>query len=79
MLIDTHCHLDASEFDADRSHVALQAIQQGVSKIVIPAVACDNFDAVIALCNQHQHCAYALGTSGYHSDNEIREVLMKGL
>ena len=25
------------------------------------------------------HCAYALGTNGYHNDNEIREVLMKGL
>ena len=24
------------------------------------------------------HCAYALGTSGYYSDNQIREVLMKG-
>ena len=25
------------------------------------------------------HCAYALGTQGYHSDNEIRAVLMAGL
>jgi hypothetical protein len=25
------------------------------------------------------HCAYALGTSGYHSDNEIRSVLIEGL
>ena len=24
-------------------------------------------------------CAYAPGTNGYHNDNEIREVLMKGL
>lgn len=69
MLIDTHCHLDASEFDADRSHVALQAIQHGVSKIVIPAVARYNFDAVIQLCNQHQNCAYALGIHPMYVDN----------
>lgn len=25
------------------------------------------------------HCAYAQGTSGYHSDNAIRDVLMQGL
>ena len=25
------------------------------------------------------HCAYALGTNGYYSDNDIRETLMKGL
>ncbi|OGV75547.1 MAG: DNAase [Methylotenera sp. RIFCSPLOWO2_02_FULL_45_14] len=61
MLIDTHCHLDAAEFDADRDYVAVQALKHGVLCIVVPAVACDNFDTVIALCNQHKHCAYALG------------------
>jgi TatD DNase family protein len=71
MLIDTHCHLDASEFDADRSDIALQALQRGVSKIVIPAVARDNFDAVIALCNQYKHCAYALGIHPMYVDNAI--------
>ncbi len=25
------------------------------------------------------HCAYALGTAGYHSDSEIRDELMRGL
>lgn len=68
MLIDTHCHLDASEFDADRNHVALQAMQHGVSKIVIPAVARDNFDTVIQLCNAHKNCAYALGIHPMYVD-----------
>jgi len=61
MIIDTHCHLDAVEFDADRDEIAILAKQQGVSAIVLPAVARDNFDAVIKVCNQHKHCAYALG------------------
>lgn len=61
MLIDTHCHLDAAEFDADRDYVAVNALQLGVSCMVVPAVARDNFDAVIALSHQHKHCAYALG------------------
>ncbi len=68
MLIDTHCHLDAAEFDADRDNVAMQALQQGVSKIVIPAVARDNFDVVIAVCNKHKHCAYALGIHPMYVD-----------
>ena len=71
MLIDTHCHLDAAEFDADRDNVALQAMQHGVSKIVIPAVARDNFDTVIAICNRHKHCAYALGIHPMYVDNAI--------
>lgn len=61
MLIDTHCHLDATEFDADRDDIARQALRQGIAKLVIPAVARSNFDTVIALCNQHENCAYALG------------------
>ena len=73
MLIDTHCHLDAAEFDADRDDVALQAMLSGVSKIVIPAVARDNFDTVIALCNRHKHCAYALGIHPMYVDNAIPE------
>ena len=71
MLIDTHCHLDASEFNADRSDVVLQALQHGVSQIVIPAVARDNFDTVIALCNQYKHCAYALGIHPMYVDNAV--------
>jgi TatD DNase family protein len=61
MLIDTHCHLDDAAFDADRDDIARQALRQGIAKLVIPAVARSNFDAVIALCNQHENCAYALG------------------
>lgn len=61
MLIDTHCHLDAAEFDADRDNIAVKALQQGVSCVVIPTVGRHNFDAVIALCYQYKHCVYALG------------------
>lgn len=68
MLIDTHCHLDAGEFDLDRNQVALKALQSGVSTIVIPAVARKNFDAVIALCKTHKHCAYALGIHPMYVD-----------
>jgi TatD DNase family protein len=75
MLIDTHCHLDAVEFDADRDVIATLAKQQGVSSIVVPAVARDNFDAVIALCNQHKHCVYALGIHPMYVDNATLDDL----
>jgi TatD DNase family protein len=61
MLIDTHCHLDAAEFVADRTQIATQALALGVAAIVVPAVSRANFDDVIRLSQQHQHCAYALG------------------
>jgi TatD DNase family protein len=61
MLIDTHCHLDAAEFNSDRDQVAEQAKAAGVQMIVVPAVEPRNFEQVIALSHQHEHCSYALG------------------
>jgi TatD DNase family protein len=60
MWIDSHCHLDAPEFDADRAEVVARARAAGVSGIVIPAVGVFNFESVRALAHE-QHFAYALG------------------
>jgi len=61
MLIDTHCHLDAAEFDADRQEVAAHAFSQGVRGIVIPAVERANFAVVRELAARVRGGAYALG------------------
>ena len=60
MWIDTHCHLDASEFDADRNDVHQRARSKGVSSCVIPAVCAANFETVRLLAHRQQD-AYALG------------------
>jgi len=60
MFIDTHCHLDAAEFDADRDAVAARAAQAAVTSIVLPAVDVRSFEAVRALAHRFGH-AYALG------------------
>jgi TatD DNase family protein len=61
MWIDTHCHLDAAEFDADRDEVARSAREAGVSRIVIPAVERGNFETVRALAQRVAGAVYALG------------------
>ena len=58
--IDTHCHLDAAEFDADRDAVRQKAKALGVETCVIPAVMASHFDEVRLLAHRHAD-AYALG------------------
>ncbi|BAL95506.1 TatD family hydrolase [Rubrivivax gelatinosus] len=60
MWVDTHCHLDAAEFAADRDAVVARARAAGVVLQVIPAVEAANFDAVRELAQRHG-LAYALG------------------
>jgi len=58
--IDTHCHLDAREFDADRAGVVQRANAAGVTMQVLPAVGVFNFETVRALAHEYG-LAYALG------------------
>lgn len=60
MWIDTHCHLDAAEFDADRDAVRQSARTAGVTRCVIPAVHAGHWPQVAQLAEQHGD-AYALG------------------
>ena len=41
MLVDTHCHLDAGEFDADREAMLAASRSAGVRASVVPAIAAD--------------------------------------
>ena len=60
MWTDTHCHLDAAEFDADRDAVREHARQLGVDCCVVPAVQAAHWDTVAQLAERHGD-AYALG------------------
>lgn len=61
MFIDSHCHLDAAEFGNAQADVVRDAEAAGVTRIVIPSVACGNFGAVRALCGQFPDCVPAYG------------------
>lgn len=61
MLVDSHCHLDASEFDADRGAVMAAARAAGVGWFVVPGVAVDTFPAVARLAMEQPDVAPAYG------------------
>jgi TatD DNase family protein len=59
--IDTHCHLDAAEFDDDRDAVVARAATAGVMTIVVPSVERANFGAVSSVCREYPGCVPAYG------------------
>lgn len=60
-IIDTHCHLDFSEFDNDRDLIIEQAQEAGVSDIIIPSVSQSTWHKTIVLCESYSQCHLALG------------------
>jgi TatD DNase family protein len=77
-LIDSHCHLDASEFDGDRDAVIARAASTGVVAHVIPAVSAATFSALATLCRGRSDlfAAYGLHPMNLdrHQDSDIDTV-----
>jgi TatD DNase family protein len=66
--IDTHCHLDAAEFAADRDAEYARAVAAGVGIQIVPAVSRDNFAAVVATCERYPGCLPAWGLHPMYID-----------
>lgn len=61
-LIDSHCHLDAPEFDPDRAQVIARARAAGVHAQVIPAIDAAGWPKLHDICaaDEGLHPAYGL-------------------
>ena len=60
-IIDTHCHLDVTDFNSDRSEVLDRCRSAGISKIIIPAIESETWPDVLALCESEKGLYPALG------------------
>ena len=60
-MIDTHCHLNAREFDTDRDAVVAAAREAGVTTLILPSVEVSGFPAVRACCQRYPGCHPAYG------------------
>ncbi|WP_415899228.1 TatD family hydrolase [Neptuniibacter sp. QD48_11] len=80
--IDSHCHLDFSEFDLSRKEILLQARSAGVSDIVVPGVIADRWQDLLSLIKSDHNLYAALGlhpcfmAKHTQADLELLETLL---
>jgi TatD DNase family protein len=62
MLVDSHSHFDAPEFDADRAAAHARALAAGVDIQIVPAVEAATWPKLKAVCAEFSglHAAYGL-------------------
>lgn len=51
VLVDTHCHLDAAEFDRDRDSVVARALNGGITRQIVPAVEAAGWPKMRDICS----------------------------
>jgi TatD DNase family protein len=60
-LIDTHCHLDVTQFDSDRDAVLARAMAAGVTGILVPAIRPATWQRLVEMVRSGSIVRIALG------------------
>ena len=60
MLIDSHSHIYAEEFDGDLPEVILRAKKVGVGKIILPNIDSGSIQRMLDVCNDYEGFCYPL-------------------
>jgi len=60
-MIDTHCHLDAGAFDADREQVIARAREAGVQEMVVPSIGPAGWEPLLSWAERRQGIHVAVG------------------
>ena len=66
---DTHCHLDADDYAADRGQTVARALSAGVARMFVPATDLPSSRRVAELCRRHVGVLYPM--LGLHPE-EVR-------
>ena len=56
MLIDTHCHLDFPDFDAERDAIIARARAAGVGQMITISTRVKKFDTILCDCRGLCQC-----------------------
>ncbi|CAN5321800.1 TatD family hydrolase [soil metagenome] len=70
MLVDSHCHLDFPDFDADRDEVVARALQAGVGTMVTISTRVRRFSAISVIAERYPEVWCSVGTHPHNAAEE---------
>ncbi|MBP2549552.1 TatD DNase family protein [Neorhizobium galegae] len=71
MLIDSHCHLDFADFDAERDELVSRAHAAGVSQMVTISTRVKKLDTLLALTERYPSVFCSVGTHPNNAGEEL--------
>jgi TatD DNase family protein len=74
MLIDTHCHLDFPDFDAERDELVARANAAGVRQLITISTQVHRFERIKAVAEAYPNVFCSVGTHPNHAHEEDIET-----
>jgi TatD DNase family protein len=71
MLIDTHCHLDFPDFEAERDDIVARAHAAGVKQMITISTRVKKFPAILAIAEKYPSVFCSVGTHPHNADEEL--------
>lgn len=71
MLIDTHCHLDFPDFEAERDAIVERAHAAGVTQMVTISTRVKKFPEILAIAEKYPSVFCSVGTHPHNADEEL--------
>lgn len=71
MLIDTHCHLDFPDFEAERDAIVARAHEAGVEQMITISTRVKRFETILAIAESYPNVFCSVGTHPHNADEEL--------
>ncbi|MCV3737646.1 TatD family hydrolase [Rhizobium sp. TRM96647] len=71
MLIDTHCHLDFPDFEAERDAIVARAHAAGVAQMVTISTRVRKFPQILEIAEKYPTVFCSVGTHPHNADEEL--------
>lgn len=71
MLIDTHCHLDFPDFEAERDAIVARARAAGVGQMITISTRVKKFETILGIAKSYPDVFCSVGTHPHNADEEL--------